>query len=196
MNIAILQNQIQKQFGDKEEFSIEITGNEELVDGENTITILVKSADGETITTYTIKVTKPETVEPIVTTVVEPMNVEEKDSSKEIIKNAIVLFTALVAIAGIIFAIIEYKYSNKKENNEEIDVETENKEDITFASIGFENEDNGKQDILKDIKDDEESKDDVKIAENVKEEYEKMEDQEEKFEILHEEKTKRKGKHF
>lgn len=51
-----------------ENATVEITGNEDLEDGENVITILVKSADGENVVTYQITVNKTKQTEVVAET--------------------------------------------------------------------------------------------------------------------------------
>lgn len=120
--------------GQKSEYIIEITGNEELVVGENVITILVKSKDGSKSTTYTVKVNKlgePEETEPAVA---EPVDTTKKDDNNKdnkmvnIIKTFIVVFTLVVLFAGIIFAIIEYEYGKTKQEHKQEKVKKGKKE--------------------------------------------------------------------
>lgn len=156
-----------KAIGAQEDFTVEITGNEKLVDGENIVTILVKSKDGEKSATYKIIVNKePKAIEAVAEPVEEvPETIpEEENDSRTIIKIAIVAFTAIVAILGIIFAVVEYMYGKKHNNEEEIGT-------IPYSSIGFEKEEKGKEDILEDLR-----KDDKDVQED--------------------EKPKRRGKHF
>lgn len=124
----------------KEDYIVEITGNEELKEGENIITILVKAKDSDEVTTYKIKVIKEETVEAVATLDETPQTGEEEGISENIIKIVIVTFTALVAIAGIVFAVIEYNYS-KKHPKEEMG-------EIPYSEIGFKDEETDKEDIL------------------------------------------------
>lgn len=153
--------------GLQNDFTIEIAGNEELKEGENTITITVKSKDGKTTATYTIVVIKEAKVEEVLAPVeVEPEVKKPLWNTTQ--KILITVFTSIIAIMGIAFAIIEYRYQKthkkeKEENREEkseevtysgIDFETEQKEkeeagDVPFATIGFENEAD-KVDTLKD----------------------------------------------
>lgn len=145
LNIPKEQNDITKleieAIAGKEEFTVEITGNENLVDGENIVTIIVKSKDGEKTTEYKIKVNKEaKVVEAVTTPVLDETPSTGEDNSKEMIKIAIVGFVTLIAVAGIAFAIIEYKYGKKKE------------EKASFASVGFENDDNEKEDVLESLR--------------------------------------------
>lgn len=145
LNIPKEQNDITKleieAIADKEEFTVEITGNENLVDGENIVTILVKSKDGEKTTEYKIKVNKEaKVVEAVTTPVIDETLDTEEDNLKQMIKIAIVGFVTLIAVAGIAFAVIEYKYGKKKE------------EKASFASVGFENDDNEKEDVLESLR--------------------------------------------
>lgn len=141
------------------DFTVEITGNEELKDGENIITITVKSKDGKKIQEYKITVTKEAKVVPTVAAPiveVETEVIEPLWNPTQII--LITVFTSIIAIMGIAYAVIEYRYT--KENKEEtkipysgINVENEEKvEEMPFAKIGFEKEVEDKKDILKEEK--------------------------------------------
>lgn len=189
--------------GLQDDFTIEIKGNEELKEGENTITILVKSKDGKTSATYTIVVTKEAKAEEVIAPV---DNTEEtrKPLWNTTQKIVITVFTSIVAILGIIFAVVEYRYQknhkqgkeeveeeNKKEEVEEevkysaISLEEESKEeisgDVPFAKIGFENEVD-KVDVLKDEQE-------VKFQE-IEEENSEVEEE------LKKQTKSKKGKHF
>lgn len=189
--------------GLQKDFTIEIKGNEELKEGENIITILVKSKDGKTSATYTIVVTKEAKAEEVIAPV---DNTEEtrKPLWNTTQKIVITVFTSIVAILGIIFAVVEYRYQkkhkqgkeeveeeNKKEEAEEevkysaISLEEESKEeisgDVPFAKIGFENEVD-KVDVLKDEQE-------VKFQE-IEEENSEVEEE------LKKQTKSKKGKHF
>lgn len=153
----------------KEDYTVEITGNEELKEGENIITILVKAKDSDKVTTYKIKVIKEEAVEAVATLDETPTTGEEKGINNNIIKIIIVTFTALVAIAGIVFAVIEYNYSKKHPK--------EKMGKIPYSNIGFKDEETDKEDILEE-------------QEDKKEKNEKEESNAE------ESKPKKRGKHF
>lgn len=125
----------------KEDYTVEITGNEDLKVGENIITIVVKAKDSDKVTTYKIKVIKEKAVEAVATLDETPNTGEEqKWFNNNIIKIVIVTFTALVAIAGIVFAVIEYNYS-KKHPKEEMG-------EIPYSEIGFKDEETDREDIL------------------------------------------------
>lgn len=125
----------------KEDYTVEITGNEDLKVGENIITIVVKAKDSDKVTTYKIKVIKEKAVEAVATLDETPNTGEEqKWFNNNIIKIVIVTFTALVAIAGIVFAVIEYNYS-KKHPKEEMG-------EIPYSEIGFKDEQTDREDIL------------------------------------------------
>lgn len=157
----------------KEDYTVEITGNEELKEGENIITILVKAKDSDKVTTYKIKVIKEKAVE-AVATLDETSNTKEELKDNNIIKIVIVTFTALVAIAGIVFAVIEYNYSKKHPK--------EKMGKIPYSNIGFKDEETDKEDILEEQEDKKE-----------KDEKEESKDEEDNAE---ENKPKKRGKHF
>ncbi len=135
-----------KYTANSNDFTVDINGNDRLVEGVNVITILVKSKNGEDVT-YIIKVIKEaETVE----TIAEPTNeiVQEVETIKELDMNTIIviIIAVVTAIAGITFALIEYKFTKKNKDEEEII--------NPFANLGFNNENDEKEDILKEFKDD------------------------------------------
>lgn len=100
----------------KDDCTVEINGNEEIQDGENVIIITVKSKDGKITQTYRIIVTKQTEVEPIVADIDEGHKQEENSFfTKDTLKIIIVSATSVIAILGIIFAVIEYRYGKNKE---------------------------------------------------------------------------------
>lgn len=152
----------------KEDYTVEITGNEDLKEGENIITILVKAKNRDKVTTYKIKVIKEKAAEVLATLDETPNTGEEqKGIDDNIIKIVIVTFTALVAIAGIVFAIIEYNYSKKHPK--------EKMGKIPYSNIGFKDEETDKEDILEEVKDKKEQNKNDKVEED---------------------KPKKRGKHF
>lgn len=174
----------------QDDFTVEITGNENFIDGENIVTILVKSKDGEKSATYKIIVNKEAKATEAVAEPVEdvPQTIsEEEDNSRTIIKIAIVVFTAIVAILGIIFAVVEYMYGKKHNGEEDFGK-------IPYSSIGFEKEETEKEDILEDLRKNDEDENELTEKKRAKEEdsntTEKTEDAQE------DEKPKRRGKHF
>lgn len=123
----------------KEDCEIEIEGNEEIQYGENIITITVKSKDGKLTKTYKIIVTKQEESEPAIATTDEELQQEENSFfTKDTLKITIVSATSVIAILGIIFAIIEYRYGKNKEEIDNFE-EDEIGESI-FPGISLEKE--------------------------------------------------------
>lgn len=143
-----------------EDFTVEITGNEELKDGENIITITVKSKDGKNTQDYKIIVTKEAKTVPVATPVTT-VEVEQEvvqylwDPTKKVI---ITVFTSIIALMGIAYAIIEYRYTKEKIDEAQIPYSginvdnEEDKEEMPFAKVGFEKEVEDKKDILKEEK--------------------------------------------
>lgn len=211
LNIPEEQNDITKldivAIGDKEDFTIEITGNENLVDGENIITILVKSKDGEKTAEYKIKVNKvAKTVEAITEPVKdETPNTGVEDNFKDIMKLVIGGFIVLIAVVGIIFVLIKFR---KKEDDEEIEqfsnTELENDEVKSQEEDADNNssEDNNHSkgiDFTSILKNKIEEKNEISNRKRMeKENNEELENTEETFEVLKEENTtsKKRGKHF
>lgn len=123
----------------KEDCKIEIEGNEEIQYGENIITIIVKSKDGKITKTYKIIATKQEESEPAIATTDEELQQEENSFfTKDTLKITIVSATSVIAILGIIFAIIEYRYGKNKEEIDNFE-EDEIGESI-FPGISLEKE--------------------------------------------------------
>lgn len=149
-----------------EDYIVEVTGNEELQEGENIITILVKAKDSDKVSTYKIKVVREAAVEAVATLDETPNTGEEqKWFNNNTIKIVIVTFTALVAIAGIVFAVIEYNYSRKHPKEE--------MGEIPYSEVGFRDEETDREDILEEP------------------DYYIDEDEE-----IKQKKTRKKGKHF
>ena len=118
----------------QEDFVVEVTGlEEELKDGENVITITVKSADGEKVVAYKVTVTKEAEVMPISAPVEEEPREEIKPIWNETQQIIIVVFTSVVALMGIIYAIVEYRYGKKKGKNKE-------ESQIPYSGLDFEKE--------------------------------------------------------
>ncbi len=100
---------------------IDIAGTEELTEGENLITIRVKSADGNDEKVYTIRVTKKNAEEQIdenntLTAVVGSLdNNNNTPGNIPMEKLIFCIGIGVIAILGIVFAIIRYK---KDQSNE------------------------------------------------------------------------------
>lgn len=115
----------------KEEGTIvEILGNEDLTAGENIINIIVKSEDGEKTANYQLIVNKAEKTEQTNATVEIPQDVSKSDHWIGKYCIPIVIVTSIIALLGIIFAVIEYRYSKNKKASEEDNVEDSRQESI------------------------------------------------------------------
>lgn len=86
-------------------FTVEITGNENLKEGENLITILVSDPDGKNVATYQITVNKSLVDEEALAREQEEVRKKEEQKKKLILGGVI----AIVIIAIIIFVIIRSK---------------------------------------------------------------------------------------
>jgi hypothetical protein len=104
----------------QDDCKVEIAGNENLQEGENIITITLTSKDGETIVTYKIIVTKEAKVVEISAPVVEVEQEVVKPIWNKTQTILITIFTSIIALMGIMYAVIEYRY--KKDNEEEIKI--------------------------------------------------------------------------
>lgn len=157
----------------KDDCTVEITGNEEIQDGENEVIITVKSKDGKTTAVYKILVIKEvEAQSTLAPTDEEPTQEENGFFTKDTLKIIIVAFTSGVAILGIIFAVIEYKYGKEE-------IETDFNEEDIFGEVSFPG-----------ITPEKEEKQEIE-----KEEFEETVIQEQEEEKPRR-KTKSKGKHF
>ena len=95
---------------------IQIKGNENLKEGENTITITVTSSDGENKQVYTILVNKEKeekTTKKVATTKVK----KKKDNKWLIIGLSILILTIIIVSFVIIFKKKKNKDNNKNDNN-------------------------------------------------------------------------------
>lgn len=175
-----------------EEFKVEITGNEDLKVGHNTIIITVKSKDEKTTATYKVLVAKLAKIVPVVS---EPVTEVKQEVVKPLWNRQqqilISVFTSIIAIMGIVYAVIEYRYKKEPEQSipnsgttleEDLnkDIQIDEIGDIPFAKVGFEKENTDKIDILKE--EEYEKQNEESIENNEREENKKT--------------SKRRGKHF
>lgn len=211
LDIPEEQNDITKldieAIGDKEDFTVEITGNEELVDGENIITILVKSKDGEKTAEYKIIVNK---VAEVVEADTQPIkdeipNTGVEDNSKDMMKLIIGGVIVLIAVVSIIIVIIKFR---KKEDDEETEIfddmdlgdnEVKRQEEKVDYEMNYNTEENDRAkgiDFTGILKNKIEEKSEISNRQRMRKENGK--DIDDTFEELKEENTssKRKGKHF
>lgn len=189
----------------QEDFTVEITGNEDLKDGENTVTITVKSADGKNTVTYKIIVTKEaetiaEPTVPTVTTVEMPQEVVSPrwNTTQKVL---ITLFTSIIAAMGIMYAVIEYRYTNNKEDDYE---EDDDFEPYSFGRVGFKKEDDNvgtfDENLEEDIGENTEETEEITFERiepdnDTKKQYESIDTE---FESIEEKpkNNKNKGRHF
>ena len=91
-------------------YIVEITGNKDLQEGENIITILVSDAEENTIATYQIKVNKSIAEETEMQE--EEQNINENQKQNKIIIGAIIF---IIIIAFIIFIIVRHRRNKRWE---------------------------------------------------------------------------------
>lgn len=89
----------------EEDATVEITGNEELKEGENIITIIVSSKDGEKKATYQIKATKE--------------TVEEEKTPRNVQSNSKIYIYAGIGAVALIALIIVIVYTVKHRNEDD-----------------------------------------------------------------------------
>lgn len=113
----------------KEDANVEILGDKELEIGENTITIIVKSADGKETKTYQIVITNPSVEETLTTGITNSITNGESDND-DMKKVIYIVCVVLIALMGITYAVIEYRHrKNRKSGKEEIDYDYDFVED-------------------------------------------------------------------
>lgn len=142
-----------------EDYIVEVTGNEDLKEGENIITILVSDEDGNNVTTYQVIVTK---------SLVDEEALQREQAEKER-KNKIIIgsiIAVLVVVAIIIVLIVRHRRNkyyddedweteedhndlfaeeNAKKQDVNNDEEKENNEDIEFTEVKGETEEDEKE---------------------------------------------------
>lgn len=125
-----------------ENASIEVTGNENFMEGENTVSIVLKSEDGTKAATYTITVTKgavvaeEEIVEPISEEEQKPVE-EEKKSAFSFLSSGntgmiVILVVAVIVLLASIVTVVVILVKNKKDNEAEMMSFTPNSEYNVF----------------------------------------------------------------
>lgn len=144
---------------------VNIKGNENLVEGENTITITVTSSDGESKQVYTILVNKlaeeeeeVEKHEKVPTT-----KVEKKENNTLLI---VILSLLGLGLIIVVFLIIFKKKKNKKNKNDKNDKNNKPSGKVEEVKSTIEDENTETLNILKETKDkfNDEPKDDIDEA--------------------------------
>lgn len=119
--------------------TIDIQGNDALVEGENVINIIVKNADGSKTATYQIivnKAAKDNTVVAISSVEIPQQVTSPRWNTTQ--KVLITVFTSIIAMMGIAFAVIEYRDTKKKQENKEETIEEF--EENPYGKLGFQTE--------------------------------------------------------
>ena len=122
MNLGITELKIEA-LSNEETATVEILGNENLNDGDNTVTIIVSSQDNENKVTYQIKVNRKEKV----------VETPVKDNKAGYIDSKVFLYIAigsatLIALILVVAYAIKHKDSNEFDENDEED-EYENEDE-------------------------------------------------------------------
>lgn len=155
---------------------VEITGNEELVEGENIITITVK-ADGYEDVVYKIKVTR-KTLEEQETE--EPIELTDLDNSRVKIKYIIIAsVVAFVLIAIIVILILKRKKANNR---------------LYSSYYDYYNDTSKSEDVLKEMENESKSEDKIEEDTEIPEGYTAEIEPEEDYD--NETRRKGRGKHF
>ena len=168
-----------KAVANQEDAIIEIIGNDNLVIGENVITVIVKSKDDKENVTYQILVNKLE-------------NTSITGTNKKTQKGNILLFTGIgmliFAILIIIFMIVKRR---KKSDNEDADIGFNYSDDISDDLYGIKSQDDNTKQEIKESEEkivEENSSDEIKST--------KLYDVEKEVDFSDEDKkARRKGKH-
>lgn len=203
INIDMEKNDLQQleinAIANREDAKIEITGNENLKEGENIINITISSEDGTETVTYQLKVNK-------IISSTEVVGKTDMDTANEELENAtkmsrttriIIMVIAVVGIMlGIIFAVIEYIYTNKKDDEHEYNEPFYIKEDEDGRlNVVDKNEDTDVD--VSDYKNEEEKTEDSKPTGYIEELYKNNFSEEDlDLEEPKIKKKKVKGKHF
>ena len=100
-----------------DKFKVEISGNEKFVEGENIVNITVSNEDDTETATYQIKVNKIVKSSEVVgkTQYIQ----EEKATSASTVEIIIIAIAVIGAILGIIFAVVEYRYTNNNDDDDD-----------------------------------------------------------------------------
>ena len=102
-----------------EDAKIEISGEKDLKEGENLVTITVTSADGAENVVYQIVVNKIVTSSEVVSleNTIQDSILQEENNTPSKMQIIIVAVAIVTAILGIIFAIVEYNYTKNDEED-------------------------------------------------------------------------------
>ena len=171
-----------------ENAKVEITGNEKLKEGENIVNIVLTSEDGKETVTYQIKVNKILTSSEIVGKTTKTEETKEEPIFTPMQRNVIVVLTLITFVLGIIFAVIEYRYT--KNYNDDYEEEYENNYNTPFY---IKEDEEGRIDVVGENEEEENN--------NLTEEQEKKAEEENGYQYDEEEfeeikRKKSKGKHF
>ena len=145
-NVSITDANIDKldlsAIANMEDAKVEITGNENLKSGKNTITITVTSADGENKTVYKIYADIKETKS------AAPTTTQTQPKSAKTTKSKLPLYAGIGAIVLLIVLMIIIIVRNKRYNEEYDDEDSdENKEDSQEDLYNFQSKDYGMDDV-------------------------------------------------
>ena len=172
-------------------YLVEVTGNEDLQEGENLITILVSDPDGENIATYQVTVNK---------SLVDEEALAREQAEKEKQRNIIIGVVIAVIIIAIIIIVIVKKHKKKNKFAEDYTVPYQginNKEEDNF------NDEYDENDIPKSLKNnytnnydsDEENRNDIEVLYKNKNNGKTIEEVED-LEQRKSRKIRRKGKRY
>ncbi len=118
-----------------ENIKVDITGNSELQEGENTITLLVHNSETDETTTYQIIVNKKVSID------LTAANEASKEAAEKMKKQKMMILgiVGFIVIASIVFIIIKIKLKNKNnvyekkskvDEEERIDLDNQNDKDL------------------------------------------------------------------
>lgn len=193
--------------GTNHNVSIDIVGNENLTDGENTITLLVYNEETKQNSTYQIIVNKTSAD---VAGMNNDLDMAVKKANK--IRYILIGIVACIIIGIVIFIVVKHKLNNDEDEKYEYDEDDRDRlnlddEDEFFNRVSNKNK-NISFDINESSNSEEDNMDSYKNSETEKTVYIEEKDIEEKNKILNQvssydtedyfakNKTKKKGKHF
>ncbi len=189
-----------KTEGINDKINIEIAGNEDLVDGENTITILVYNEETKQNTTYQIIVDRANVN-------VEEINPTLNDAVKKANKVRYILLGILlfIVVAIIIFVIVKRKYNKKDEMYDQYEYDEEDQERLNldeeeefFKRLNKQRneEKDEKIELSNKIIEENEKITEQDLSNPIIQEKQELEEDDDEEEFFRTSKSRKRGKHF
>lgn len=186
-----------KTEGANDKINIEIAGNEDLVDGENTVTILVYNEETKQNTTYQIIVDKANIN-------VEEINPTLNDAIKKANKVRYILLGILlfIVVAIILFVIARRKFKKNDEMYDQYEYDEEDQERLNldeeeefFKRLNKQKNEEGIE-LSNGIIEEDKEKIEPNLSNSIIEEKQELENDEDEEEFFRTSKSRKRGKHF